>query len=204
MVGWIGYLPVDGTLGKSEMGAEQDVTLWHVAIHEAGHAVALVRLNHQSGSVTIESGQLESGLRYRGKADGDHPDNIWVAEQGGTLATVYAAGYAAMVAHGIEEELANESAWQDFDNAEELLRFWLPEKSLEDCRREALELMREPANLRAVGRVADELLLRGTVDEDHLSVLIDLVDGGGSEEEDWEYRVYLRMRGLDLPANSAT
>ena len=51
--------------------------------------------------------------------------------------------------------------------------------------------MRREENIRAVDRIADELMRRRSLDGDHAEILIDLANGGMSEED---YRQYLCLR----------
>ena len=65
---------------------------------------------------------------------------------------------------------------------------------MEEWKAAAVDLMREPANIRAVNLVATGLMKRGSIRADHLWVLIDLADGKCTEEE---FQEYLRVWRLD-------
>ena len=162
---------------------------YHTAIHEAGHAVALARFGRDQGGVSIrpDNGTL-------GRAAGEGLNNIWSEEDARHIAVVDAAGYAALIVHGLDEDAAMAGAWEDFENVEAIIRDWLPESTVEQWKAQAVELMRDPTNVRAVGRVAEELISRGVIDAQHLPVLIELADGECSEQE---YRQFLVLSGLD-------
>ena len=198
IVGKIRYLPVDGALGESEMGAEQNFTLWHTAIHEAGHAVALSRFDREQGDVSIHPDPEEGSL---GRAFGEGLNHIWNEEDARQIAVADAAGYAALIAHGMDEDTAMAGAWDDFENVETIVRDWLPGTTVEEWKAAAVDLMREPPNVRAVNLIATDLMNRGFIRADHLWVLIDLADGECTEEE---FREYLRVWRLDCPAKSTT
>jgi hypothetical protein len=173
------------------MGAEQDFTLWHTAIHEAGHAVALARFDREQGDVSIQPDHERGSL---GHAAGEGLNHIWNEEDARQIIVVDAAGYAALIAHGMDEYTAMLGAGDDFENVETIVRDWLPGTTVEEWKAAAVDLMREPANIRAVNLVAAELMSRGTIRADDLWVAIDFADGKCTEEE---YRDYLRFRGQD-------
>lgn len=151
------------------------------AYHEAGHAVAHHRLFPRAqlrGELTIIPNQDEN-------AAGSHTQ----MEHCGDTAAAYQAqvqylcsGYAACVAAGIHDEAARVGCWDDFEKAEEIIAGWkfLP---LEDQLGQAIDFMRLPDNLRAVERLATELLDRGTLDGDEVEVLIEVADEGTAEAE---------------------
>lgn len=85
------------------------------------------------------------------------------------------SGYAACVAAGIEDTTAMAGCEKDFNVAKESIEeFKL--SPLEDHLRQAVELMRQPKNLRAVKRLADELLEWKTLDGESVEKIIKAVD----------------------------
>ena len=162
-----------------------------IAIHEAGHAVACVRLfpSRVSDNVSIEPDHEEMSLgrhaseelRVSVHTSDNQADVIFLAE-----ATYCCAGYAALLAAGHSKAQALAGCDQDFDEAGSFL---------EAGKRDAVELMRRPENLRAVELIAKELLQRKRLNGDHVAVLIDFSDGETTAEE---YRAYLGLLG-DAP-----
>lgn len=163
------------------MGAEVIGT----AIHEAGHAVAFVRLfpARVCGDVSIEpeegrlGGHIGEELTVCLNTADEQAEAQFEAE-----AVYCCAGYAAMLAAGYPEEQAIELCESDFVEAGH---------RLEVGKRKAVELMRRPENRLAVERVAEELLHRKRLDGDHILVLIDVADGETTVEE---YHAYLSLR----------
>ncbi len=160
-----------------------------IAIHEAGHAVAFVRLfpHRVGGDVSIEPDREEMTLgRHAGEeltvptdTPDDQADAQLVAE-----AVYCCAGYAAVLAAGNPEARAIEGCDLDFEEAGDYL---------EVGKTEAVELMQRPENRRAVEFVAKELLQRTRIDGQHLPVIIDFADHKISAEQ---YQGYLGLLAL--------
>ena len=146
--------------------------LTHIAYHEAGHAVAYIRLDIMQSMITIEP-----NAETLGRTTAEGPDSVW-SEQG-AAATVLAllAGYAALVAAGYSHEVAMKGADSDMEKAEDLIESWGLQPDLAYWLDQAIEMMREPRNMAAVERVAAELEQRRTIDAQLADVLVDLSDG---------------------------
>ncbi len=98
------------------------------------------------------------------------------------------AGYAAVLAAGYTESEAEEGCGSDFETAEKV-----SSQPLEFIKQEAAAMMRQPENVRAVVRVAEELLKRKTIsDPDEVEIMIEIADGGATEDD---YLVYLALKG---------
>lgn len=54
----------------------------------------------------------------------------------------------------------------------------------------AIEVMSRPENRRAVLRIAEELMLLGTLDGQDIPVLIDVADGDTTEAEYTQYKMF--------------
>lgn len=152
------------------------------AIHEAGHAVAFSRLfpSRQLSKVSIIPDHDE------GFAGACSSEGLWGNEDVEHLANhdVYGcSGYAAVFAAGNSEEEAAAGCESDF---EEVFG------DLNAAKARALDLMRQPSNLKAVKRVADELVLRKALHPDHVDLLIGVADG---ELPEREYLQLLVARG---------
>ncbi len=162
--------------------------LTQTAIHEAGHAVAFVRLfpTLVCGDVSIEPDCEEMTLgRHAGEEwamFADTPDEQADAHLQ-NWAVYCCAGYAAVLITGCTEAQAAQCCESDFEEVGD---------RLELGKREAVELMSRPENIRVVKHVAKELLHRKRIDGDHLPVLIDFADGETTAEQ---YRAYLSLRG---------
>ena len=158
----------------------ETLKLKHTAYHEAGHAVAHLRLNVQQGNVTIKphDGNL-------GSSAAEGKEHVWSAEEAPNQVLCYCAGYAALIAIGCSEDDAVLGADNDFENAAELIETWSLSVSLDDWRTQSVELMSRPENIRAVDFVANALMKYETLDSDYLDILSDLADGNISEEE-WQ------------------
>ena len=149
------------------------------AIHEAGHAVAFSRLfpTRDLGKVSIIPDHDE------GFAGACSSEGLWGAEDEEHLAnhdTYGCAGYAAVLVAGYSEEEAAAGCESDF---EEVFG------DLDAAKARAIDLMRQPSNLKAVKRLADELVLRKELHPDHVDYLIGLADGELPENE------YLQLLG---------
>jgi hypothetical protein len=151
------------------------------AIHEAGHAVAFYRLFENfrmSWYVTIVPDPDDDTLGHHAfEGDFSNPDRDSDHE------TCSCAGYGAVRASGQEESEATWGCGFDFENVR---------SDLEAAKARALDLMTRPENVRAVQRLADELLSRETIPGDEIEVLIDVADGELSEED---FQRFLLLKG---------
>ena len=160
-----------------------------VAVHEAGHGVARLRLFPDQYFEDISIAQEEDSLgRLTLSFDTTFVPCFLSDEEGEDVfirdAISACAGYAACVAAGFSEEQALTGCESDFERAG--IR---KERACEL----ALKLMANGANVRAVRLIADKLLELTTVDHDHISILMQVTDGECSEAE---YREYLDMRAI--------
>lgn len=148
------------------------------AIHEAGHAVAHVRLNILQGRVTIvpNDGRL-------GSSTAEGSDSVTSATEAADQVLAYCAGYAACIAAGFDRDTAALGCWDDFEQAQELVDFWSLDGNLDEWRDQAVAMMSSTENIAAVALVAKWLLQDGTVDEQLLDVLVERADGNIDDEE---------------------
>ena len=158
------------------------------AIHEAGHAVALVRLfsDRYALDVSIEPEPGKGRLGTHAAEDltvlCSTPDEQAAASF--EAEAIYScAGYAAVLAAGYPEAEAIAGCESDFAEAGDLLDIG---------KSKAVELMQRPENQQAVKHVADELSRHRCLDGDHVAVLIYVADGDMTEKE---YQAYLKLIG---------
>ena len=163
----------------------------HTAIHEAGHAVACLRLwgtARDTGNITIE--RTDTTLGHHAAEEITFPANEpETAEQRQEFEkeAIYAcAGYAALIAAGYDEATAVLGCDPDFDIADHVT-----EEPLAEIKQEAVALMQRPKNIKAVSRVAEELLERTTLDPSDVEVLIEIADGNATEDD---YQTYLTLK----------
>ena len=149
------------------------------AIHEAGHAVADRRLfGDRSFSWGIalvpEQDQEEQGMDAWNMIDrlGNDDDQSTADND-----VVRCAGYAAVVAAGFSEAEAEAGCYE-----RDYYDFRMVRGDLETAKAKAIELMREPENVEAVKRIADELLLRRRLHGDHVGLILDLAFGEITEQ----------------------
>ena len=157
-----------------------------VALHEAGHAVAHVRLGIQQSTATIKPTDWTTGA-----VTGEGVENVWSAEQAAPMVEAYCAGYAALVAAGYGEKIAQQCCDSDFEHAAHLIEFWQLTGDIEQWKSRAVALMSAPENTRAAQLVAEHLLIHETLDDGYLDVLVELADGNRSEQE---FPQYLQFR----------
>ncbi len=163
----------------------------HTAIHEAGHAVACVRL-WETGRVvervTIDrtGSQLGSHLAEEITFPADEPETAEQRREFENEAIYSCAGYAALIAAGYDEATAVLGCDPDFDIAD-----YVTEEPLAEIKQEAVALMQRPKNIKAVSRVAEELLQRTTLDPLDVEVLIEIADGDATEDD---YQTYLILK----------
>ncbi|MEN8713509.1 MAG: hypothetical protein ABF384_01245 [Verrucomicrobiales bacterium] len=149
----------------------------HTAFHEAGHAVAHARLDIDQLSASIIPDDDRSMLGGNVASD-----SFWDEEgvKGQVLALL--SGYAALVARGLKEDEAKQGSISDFAKAQDLLQAFSLGTILE-WKNQAVELMMRPENVRAVARVAQELLERQRIDVDDIECCIEIADGLSTEED---------------------
>jgi hypothetical protein len=162
----------------------------HVAWHEAGHAVAHVRFGIDQQSVTIRAVPEQS----LGHALAAGEEGVWDKESAPAMVIAYCAGFAALRAKGLPEEVADLGASNDYEHAQQLIQFWGLEGAIVDWKAHALKVMQETRNIAAVSMVAEELLKRETIDDELVRVLVEVSDGETTPEE---YAAYLAVRQLD-------
>jgi hypothetical protein len=148
------------------------------AIHEAGHAVAHIRLGILQDRVTIEP---KDGVLGSAMAEG--AGNVWDAEAAANQAIAFCSGYAALVAAGHDQPTALAGADDDFEQTEYLISFWGLQGGIADWRNRAVELMAEPRNMAAVSLIAGHLEQEKTISGDVLDLLVDLSDGNCSQAD---------------------
>lgn len=159
------------------------------AIHEAGHAVAHRRLfgdRHLSWGMALVHDQEQE---EQGAAGWNTSDYLGNEDDQSTadLDVCLCAGYAAVVAAGFTEAEAA-TGCDETDECD----FRKVHGDLEAAKAKAIDLMREPEHVKAVKRIADELLLRRRLHGDHVGLLLDLAFGEITEQE---YLQLLSFRG---------
>ena len=161
------------------------------AIHEAGHVIAFYRLFgdvRYGGRVTIKPTEDAAGS-HKAEYLWFPADNEETPEERAAFdnEAVYAcAGYAAVLAAGYSEGEASAGCESDFDEAKKVT------KPLATIKQEAVALMSRPENVNAVRRIADELLMRTTLDPEVVDVLVDVADGKTTEEEYQRFLALMR------------
>jgi hypothetical protein len=148
------------------------------AIHEAGHAVATIRLGHVHDIVTIQP-DYDEGLNGSSGLESVTDFNRELAQE---VVLISCAGYAALVASGYSQEIAKIGAERDFEEANELIDGFSLEP-LEDWLRKSVELMSKPENKIAVERIASQLLIDETLEPDVTDALVELTDGNITEAD---------------------
>lgn len=163
----------------------------HTAIHEAGHAVACLRLwetGRDTGNVTIDrtGSKLGSHLAEEIIFPANGPVTAEERQEFENEAIYSCAGYAALIAAGYDEATAVLGCDPDFETAD-----YVTERPLAEIKQKAVALMQRPENIKAVSRIAEELLQRTTLDYWDVEVLIEVADGNVTEEE---YQTVLALK----------
>lgn len=148
------------------------------AIHEAGHIVAIIRLGHVPGDVSIQP-DYDLGLNGRAEFEGISDYDAQLARD---EVIISCAGYAALKVKEYSENDCRLGAERDFEEAEELiagfeleaLDFWLEE---------TVQMISSPENIAAIDRIAKYLLNNSFLRGEHAQVLVDVADGKASEDE---------------------
>jgi hypothetical protein len=154
------------------------------AIHEAGHAVAHVRLGIFQDCVTITP--LDPDLAGAVTAE----DGVWNPADAENQVLALYAGYAATVVAGIPELIAMRGCDDDFGKAEALIAKW-GIGSTEDLRHRAVLLMSQPENIKAVQLVARELLARQSLSSDLIFCLVDMADGEATAQDYQQLKAWI-------------
>lgn len=159
------------------------------AYHEAGHAVAHVRLGILAGNVTIVA--TPSTL---GSATAEGVDSVYSRDGAKDQILAFCSGYASLVAAGYSDEEARNGCGDDFEQADYLIGFW-GLGSLEDWLSQAVAFMRREENIKAVGLVAEHLTRHGTLESEYIENLVMFADGECTAAE-WDK--YLSWRFSQL------
>jgi hypothetical protein len=165
--------------GESEL-ADETVPDERLAVHEAGHTVAI----YLTGHYVELTATIVPGKGYRGRATGMEEE--WSAEQAADWCFVAAGGYAGMRVTGQPEAIARIGTWADFEVVEHYADKWaLP--GLEHHLQLAVERMSPQQVVAAVRAVADALLEHQTVGGDWLERRIEYAMGEFGAQEWAEY-----------------
>jgi len=161
----------------------------HTAIHEAGHAVANHRRKIDQEKVSIKPDPSKDLLGRSVSAGVDH---VYSEDDARSMALAYLAGYAALIAHGYSEDEALNGADDDYEKTVQLIETWKLDR-LETLKREAIELMSQAENAKAVRLLADRLLENEEIYSDEIEIIIEVADGSETEEN---YQSFLETRRL--------
>ena len=159
------------------------------AIHEAGHAVAHVRLGLDHDGADIVPSEDTGAL---GGAAGEGVSQVWSRQRAEPGVLAFCAGYAALVAAGYAEGTAHLGTDDDFEQATNLIGYWDLDGTLADWKAKAVVLMSKPENVGAVRKVAEHLHLHTKLDGEYVAGLVDVADGETMEDE---FAQYLHVRG---------
>jgi hypothetical protein len=150
------------------------------AVHGAGHTVAYRRLFPEKlmygVAIVFDDEQGWVGWSSNGY-EYDH------ATAEAEFDAYGCAGYAAVLIAGYSEDEAAAGCGNDFSRVH---------GDLAVAKVKAIDLMRRPENVKAVNRIADELMRRQRLHPDHVEQLINLSDGEVTESE---YQEMLSFRG---------
>lgn len=164
-----------------------EARMYWIAVHEAGHAVAHFRLhdgNRDHGYLSIQPSGDIAGLASQ------ETEWIFNPESMQKEVTILCCGYAACVAAGLDPTQAKEGCDNDFEKVDAILgNFKLDPFSIQLAA--ATTLMSKSENLRAVQRLADELVRHQILRSEEVDVLIEVADGAMSEEDLAQFRINL-------------
>ena len=164
----------------------------HNAYHEAGHAVAHIRLDIYQKKATIKlnpciSDSTEAeGTNY---VQNNEDANYWALcycagmEEAEKRVICYCAGYAALIVLGYSDEDAMLGTDDDMENASKLIQFWTLPGALDEWKQRSIELLSSPENILAVEAIGKALLRYETVEWEYMEQLIELTDGHITEAE---------------------
>ncbi|UCC45163.1 MAG: hypothetical protein JSU65_04410 [Candidatus Zixiibacteriota bacterium] len=165
----------------------------HTAYHEAGHAVAHLRLGILQDKATIQP-----HANNLGAVTAEGVEHVWDAEDAHKQLLGYCAGYAALVAAGYSNDDARSGADDDMENAAELVRKWPSIGTLDEGQRQAVTLMSSAENIRAVDYVARALMKHETLEADYMINLVGWADGDMTDEE---WLDFIAWRYPEMPFN---
>lgn len=159
------------------------------AYREAGHAVAHHRLRGPRRNTAVLS-----IISYANGAISPMPKDDWTpdSENMQDKVVILCAGYAACGAAGIGDAMARLCCASDFAKAHAIIAGWHL-APFDELLTEAIDLMWQPENQRAVARLADELTRHLLLLPQEVDVLIDVTDGVIAEAE----LARLRATGLE-------
>lgn len=159
------------------------------AIHEAGHALAHIRLGILQSKATIVPGDQSAGSVLA-------EDSAFTEEAAADQIIALCAGYGALQIFGHDDEDSRAGAGSDFEKAEELIDFF-DLGNLEEWLQKTVEFVAAPKNKKAIEMLADGLMKHQTLGASYMDILVDYSDGEISESE-WEHYVtsILPSRGL--------
>lgn len=167
----------------------RDSQLKTTAFREAGQAVA----HHRLRGPRRNAGVL-SIISYANGAQSALLQEDWTpdTENMQDKVVILCAGYAACGAAGIADAIARQCCASDLAKAHEIIADWHL-APFDELLNEAIDLMWQPENQRAVARLADELSLHLLLLPQEIDVLIDVTDGAIPETE----LARLRVGGLE-------
>jgi hypothetical protein len=171
-----------------------------IAYHEAGHAIADLRLGLGLPHVSIIRDAQKRTLGTTSSYDGwddERSAHAW-------LITLY-AGFAAE--SRATPKLADvRRARDDYGRADEILVALYGRRGIKARREEwqgkAAAFVRKKANWRAIERFAAELVEHGEIDGQCADVLLDVADGATTEQQYRAYRARQRWSTAKPPAPS--
>lgn len=164
------------------------------AIHEAGHAVAHVRFGILAGDVTIAAKKTDTHL-VMGSAQAEGAESVWSADEAKPQVLAFCSGYASLIAAGYSDEAARKGCSDDFEQAAYLIDYW-GLGAFDDWLPQAVALMRQEENIKAVSLVAEHLTRYESLDGDYINILVTVADGECTSTE-WER--YLAFRDWRPP-----
>lgn len=147
----------------------------HTAVHEAGHAVLALRLGQIVDGVSIIPDE-GAGTLGASTDDSDHQDR----DDAEAYALVCLAGWAAVMAAGLPD--AEAGCDDDFEKVDNAIDRWRL-APVAEWKGRALDLMRQPVNLRAVEIVAARLERDNHIDGQTLPNVLAFADGEISAED---------------------
>lgn len=180
-------IPIDA----SQHILKKSTDLQRIALHEAGHAVAAIKLGidgQDLGVVTI--------------VPKDHMNGSFsMREMSCTYLEIRhdiiinCAGYGALRASGYPESIACIGCGDDFGKAEKLIKGWSL-SPLDHWKDQATQLLSIPENALAVSRVSAELLKHKTLGPEYINVLVMAATGLLSKIEVEQFKVNCQAVGV--------
>lgn len=158
------------------------------AIHEAGHALAHIRLGILQDKITI----VPNGETLGSVSAEDQACN---KEQASDQIIALCAGYGALRVMGHDDEISRLGAGDDFEKADYLIGFW-ELGNLEEWLQRSVDFLAESKNREAIEMIATELQEHQTLGAGYTDVLVDYSDGEISDAE-WEYFITVSLPGFN-------